>query len=387
MAISPLSRVIPVSEPLLGSAEAENLSRALAEKALSGFFGTFIGSFEREFAAYCGANYGVAVNNGTSALHLALATLGIKSGDEVLVASLTNMATFFAVLYQGAIPIPVDIEADTLALDPHLLTAKITAKTKAIIVVHLFGHPVAMDAVMAIAGRHGLYVIEDAAQAHGAEYHGKKVGSIGDIGCFSFYANKIIATGEGGMLLTNNQDFAQRAASLKSLAFGGTNKFMHEAVGFNYRMPNIQAAIGCAQLTRIEEIIDKKRALAARYHQGLTELADLELPVEKPGVRNVYWMYHLVLKNRLASQRPALLQMLRQQGIETREGFIPYTLQEHLPGRNVCAQHPCPVAESMAYASFYLPSSPNLSPEEISYIIDCLRHNLAALSATAGKAL
>ncbi|SVA69870.1 uncharacterized protein METZ01_LOCUS122724, partial [marine metagenome] len=233
-------RRIPVCTPLLGEAEVRNVNDAMAQGAISGFFGDYLPAFEEGFAEFCECPHGVAVNSGTTALHLALATLGIGPGDEVLVSTLTNMATFFAVLYQGGVPVPIDIETDTWNLDPTLLEARGTSRTKAIIVVHLFGHPVDMDPVMDVAGRHGLAVIEDAAEAHGALYKGRKVGGIGDIGCFSFYANKILTTGEGGMLTLKDPKLAERARSLKSLAFGQDNKFMHADLGFNYRLTNLQ---------------------------------------------------------------------------------------------------------------------------------------------------
>src|SRR6187401_206486 len=230
---------IPVAAPVLGESERSYVADALAEGAISGLFGRYLERFEGDFARYCSTEHALTVSNGTTALHLAVATLGLGPGDEVLVATLTNMATFFAVLYTGAKPVPVDIESDTLNLDPRDLEAKLTPRTRAIIVVHLFGHPVDMDPVLAFAKKHGLAVIEDAAQAHGATYKGKKTGGLGDIGCFSFYANKIITTGEGGMVTTSDARLFERARSLKSLSYGTKNKFMHSDVGFNYRMTNL----------------------------------------------------------------------------------------------------------------------------------------------------
>jgi len=233
---------IPVSQPILGEEETQYVLSALADKAISGFYGEYIGRFEREFSSYCDCSQGVATSSGTTALHLALAALGIGGGDEVLVSTFTNMATCFAVLYQGATPVPVDIEPDTWNINPALIEEKISEKTKAILVVHIYGHPVDMDPILSIAKRHGLYVVEDCAEAHGALYKGRKAGSLGDVGCFSFYANKIVTTGEGGMLTTNNAKLADKARSLRSLAFGTGNKFMHQDIGFNYRLTNLQAA-------------------------------------------------------------------------------------------------------------------------------------------------
>jgi perosamine synthetase len=372
-------KTIPVAQPVLGDRERDNVLDALRDGAISGFYGDYLGRFEREFAQYCGCAHGIAVSSGTAALHVALAAIEIGPGDEVLVSTLTNMATFFAIHYQGATPVPIDIEADTLNLDPALLEKKITPCTKAILVVHLFGHPVDMDPVLEIARRHGLMVIEDCAEAHGAEYKGQKVGGLGTVGCFSFYANKIITTGEGGMCTTNDPAIAEKIRSLKSLAFGAVNKFMHSAVGFNYRMTNLQAAIGCAQLEKIDAIVEMKRALAREYNRLLASSPDLLLPVEKTYARNVYWMYHVVLTGRAAEKRARVMARLAAEGIETRETFIPYNLQENLPITGHLDRNGCPLANSVAYRGFYLPSGPELKAEEIAFVAERL---LAASAAS-----
>ena len=365
-------RRIPVCTPLLGEAEVRNVNDAMAQGAISGFFGDYLPVFEEGFAEFCECPHGVAVNSGTTALHLALATLGIGSGDEVLVSTLTNMATFFAVLYQGGVPVPIDIETDTWNLDPTLLEARVTSRTKAIIVVHLFGHPVDMDPVMDVAGRHGLAVIEDAAEAHGALYKGRKVGGIGDIGCFSFYANKILTTGEGGMLTLKDPKLAERARSLKSLAFGQNNKFMHADLGFNYRLTNLQAAIGCAQLERGEDIIDRKRATAARYTGLLRDQELLQLPVEKSYARNVYWMYHVALLGGAAARRAEVMRSLAAQGVETREGFVPANQQEIFQGQGWPTPDDCPKANVAGATGFYLPSGPTLTESEVRQVAAAL---------------
>ena len=365
-------RRIPVCTPLLGEAEARNVNDAMAQGAISGFFGDYLPAFEEGFAEFCECPHGVAVNSGTTALHLALATLGIRPGDEVLVSTLTNMATFFAVLYQGGVPVPIDIETDTWNLDPTLLEARVTSRTKAIIVVHLFGHPVDMDPVMDVAGRHGLAVIEDAAEAHGALYKGRKVGGIGDIGCFSFYANKILTTGEGGMLTLKDPKLAERARSLKSLAFGQDNKFMHADLGFNYRLTNLQAAIGCAQLERVEDIIDRKRATAAMYTGLLRDQELLQLPVEKSYARNVYWMYHVALLGGAAARRAEVMRSLAAQGVETREGFVPANQQEIFQGQGWTTPDDCPKANVAGATGFYLPSGPTLTESEVRQVAAAL---------------
>jgi perosamine synthetase len=323
-----------------------------------------------EFAAYCGCAHGIATSSGTAALHLAVAALGIGPGDEVLVSTLTNMATFFAVLYQGATPVPVDIEEDTWNLDPTLLERLVTPRTKAILVVHLYGHPADMDLILDVAARHNLHVIEDAAEAHGATYKGRKVGGLGHVGCFSFYANKIITTGEGGMLTTNDPALAETARSLHSLAYGGPQRFMHEAIGFNYRMTNLQAALGCAQLEKIESVIAGKRRVAHFYNQRFAPVDALHAPAEKEYARNVYWMYHVVLRPPLAQQRDWVRRRLADKGIETREAFVPYNLQEIFISRGWTRPEDCPVANEVARAGFYLPSSPNLTEEELNYVAE-----------------
>ena len=369
---------IPVAQPVLGELERAYVLDALDAGAISGFFGDYIGRFEQEFAGYCGCSHAVSVSSGTAALHVALAALGIGRGDEVLVATMTNMASFFAVHYLGATPIPVDIEPDTLNLDPALLEGLITPRTRAILVVHLYGHPADMDPILEVAERHRLPVVEDCAQAHGAEYRGRKVGSLGTIGCFSFYANKVITTGEGGMCTTHDPELADRLRSLKSLAFGTDNKFMHRAIGYNYRMTNLQAAIGCAQLEKIEDILSLKREVALEYSKLLSGCPDLQLPVEKSYARNVFWMYHIVLQGKAAEARPAIMAQLAAEGVETRETFIPYNLQEHLPLAESIRPEACPQANRVAYRAFYLPSGPVLDKQDIAYVAERL---LAAIKA------
>jgi perosamine synthetase len=362
---------VPVSRPYMGEKEISYVNQALQSNAVSGVFGEFIDRFESGFASFCGTKFGVSCSNGTTALHLALAACEIGSGDEVLVSTLTNMASFFAVIYTGAKPIPVDIDPRTLTMDPEHLKTKITPKTKAIMVVHLFGQATEMDPVNELAKKHGLLVIEDCAEAHGATYKGKKAGNLGDVGCFSFFANKILTTGEGGMLTTNNPTIAEKARSLKALAFGKTNKFMHTDIGYNYRMTNLQAAIGCGQVEVADKLIEKRRQIAKFYESRLDKFREhLALPIERPHAKNVYWMYHLSLKGKLSSRRTEIMNDLRSRGIETREGFIPYNLQEIFIQRGWTKAEDCPRANEVAYTSFYLPTGPEISQEELAYVAD-----------------
>lgn len=364
---------IPVAAPQIGQREIEYVSEALTTSEISGSSGKFLDRFERKFADYCGCSHGVATSNGTTALHLALASIGLGPGDEVLVSALTNMATFFAVLYQGATPIPVDVEEDTWNLNPALLEPLLTPRTKAILVVHLYGHPADMDPILEFAHPHRLHVIEDAAEAHGALYKGRKAGSLGDVGCFSFYPNKIITTGEGGMITTNDPEIATRARCLSGLAYGKKQRFMHTAVGFNYRMTNLQAALGCAQLEKIEEVIENKRRVALLYSERFADLPDVQLPVEKSYARSVYWMYLVGLNGASQERRDLVMQQLLERGIETRPAFIPYNQQEFFIQRGMTRADLCPVANRIAKAGFYLPSSANLTTEDIDYVCRNLR--------------
>lgn len=363
-----MKRRISVSQPLLDDAESRCVNDALAKGAISGFFGEYLTMFEDEFARYSDCQYGVSTSSGTAALHLALVVLGIKSGDEVLVSTFTNMATIFAILYVGAKPVPIDIEPDTLNLDPRLLARHVTPRTKAILVVHLFGHPVDIDPVLEVAKEFHLFLIEDCAEAHGATYKGRKVGGLGDAGCFSFYANKIITTGEGGMVTFREQSYADRARNLKGLAFGDLNKFMHKDIGYNYRMTNLQAAVGHAQFQKIEQIIARKREIAGYYSDRFARVEGLRLPAEKPYARNVYWMYHLVLSGHNRERRVEVMRKLTDAGIETRETFIPYNLQDIFIKQGSVTPDACPNANAVAHAGFYLPSSAGLTEEELDYV-------------------
>jgi len=361
--------IVPVSRPQLGAAEVAFVNEALQANAISGIYGGFIDRFESEFAAFCGTRHAVSCSNGTTALHLALAAAGIQAGDEVLVSTLTNMASFFAVIYLGAKPVPVDIDARTLTMDPDDLARKITPRSKAIMVVHLFGHPTDMDPINQLARDHHLQVFEDCAEAHGARYKGRTVGSLGTAGCFSFFANKILTTGEGGMVTTDDDALAAKARNLKALAFGTANKFMHEDIGFNYRMTNLQAAIGCGQMLVADQLVEKRREIARYYSGRLAGYTEhLALPTEQPWARNVIWMYHLRLRGALSGRRTAIMAALKAQGIETREGFIPYNLQRIFLDRGWTREDECPVANSVAYDSFYLPTGPAMTEDELDYV-------------------
>jgi len=288
-------RTIPVCTPVLDGREAEYVAECLETNWVSSL-GAYIPRFEQRFAALGGAPYAVACSSGTAAIHLALECLDIGPGDEVIIPTFTLIVSANMVCLTGATPVLVDVRPDTWCIDPALIEAKITPRTKAIMVVHMYGHPCDMDAICAVARRHDLYVIEDAAQAHGATYRGRTVGGLGDVGCFSFYGNKIITTGEGGMLVTRRREIAERATLLRNQAFG-EERFVHHEVGFNYRMTNIQAAIGLAQCERFDEKVRRKREIAAVYDGLLADEPTLQRPAHGVGCEPVWWMYGIVLKD------------------------------------------------------------------------------------------
>lgn len=365
---------IPVARPYLNGNEVKYTSEAVLAGELSGNFGKYISQFENNFAKYCGVKYGISMNNGTTALHAAIAGLGIGPGDEVLVQTLTNMATFFAVCYTGAKPVAIDVEADTYNINPKLIEEKITSKTKAIIVVHLYGHPVDMDPVNAVAKKYNLAVIEDAAQAHGAKYKGRNCGSLADVACFSFYANKIITTGEGGMVITNNKTLADKVNTLHTLSYGvGDNKFMHEAIGFNYRMSNVIAAIGCAQLETIDNVLSMKKTMVKTYHEGLAHISSLRLPTQKDYAESVYWMYHVVLQGKWHGRRVEVMSKLKELGIETRESFVPANRQKVFIAKGWVNENDCPVANDIGDNGFYLPSGPIFQAGEQERVIEAVK--------------
>jgi perosamine synthetase len=361
--------MIPVCEPVIGDEEISYVTDALQKGEISGTYGHYLDSFEQEFAAYCGCKHGVAVTSGTTALHLAVAAAGIGEGDEILVSSSTNIATALAIVHNQAIPVPVDVEDDTWNLDVNLIESLITPRTRAIIPVHLFGHPVDMDPLMHIAKHHGLVVIEDCAESHGATYRERMTGSFGDMGCFSFYANKVITTGEGGMVVTNNDTLAEQLRLLRNLAFT-TPRFRHEVAGYNYRMTGYQAAMGLAQTRRIEHIIDQKRRLAHRYNELLSRVPGLRLPTEREWVRNVYWMYAIEITPEFGLSRDELALCLRNEGIDTRTFFCPMNQQpclQVIPGFRAMS---CPVADRIWQTGLYLPSTYTLDESTIQHITD-----------------
>ena len=361
--------MIPVFEPVIEEEEIQAVIHALKRGEISGSFGECIPDFENKFAKYVGCEYAVAVSSGTTALHIAVDAAGILPGDEVLVSASTNIATALAVYHNNAITVPVDSEFQTWNLDLDVLESLITPKTRAVIPVHLFGHPVDMDRLMEIANKHNLIVIEDCAEAHGAEVRGRKTGSFGHMSCFSFYANKIITTGEGGMITTNDRSLAEKLRLLRNLAFTKP-RFYHEEAGYNFRMTGMQAALGVAQFKKIETFIEKKRSLAKQYNSFLKAIPYLQLPMEMEWAKNVYWMYAIRVRPKNGVDRDQLMQYLLQKGIDTRTFFCPMSQQPCLMDRMI--KVPTPVADELWSTGLYLPSSCNLEEDKIKFICEAI---------------
>lgn len=379
--------MIPVCEPLIGGKELEYVTDCLQSNWISSM-GKYIGEFEHKFAQYCGSRYGVSTTSGTTALHLALAALNIGKGDEVIVPAFTMIAPVFAILYTGAKPVLVDCEPETWNMDVTQIEGKITPKTRAILPVHIYGHPCDMDPILDIAKKYHLYVVEDAAEAHGAEYKGRKVGGIGDVGCFSFYANKIITTGEGGMVVTNREEVAERARRLKDQAYSREKRFLHTDLGFNYRMTNIQAAIGLAQLERADELVERRRKNARLYTQLLTGVEGIRLPIQKEWAKNVYWMYCTLIEDGFATSRDELQVRLKDDGIDTRAFFIPMHQQPAFENLGLFNGESYPVSEDISRRGMYLPSGSGLKEEEIERVcttLQCIRQSLAVRTGFSCK--
>ncbi|OHB70886.1 MAG: aminotransferase DegT [Planctomycetes bacterium RBG_16_43_13] len=373
--------MIPVNEPFIGEREIEYVTECLKTGWISSA-GRFIEEFEQKWADYCGMKYGIAVSNGTVALEVAVNSLDLKPGDEVIMPTFTIISCALAVIYSGAKPVLVDSEPRTWTMDVNKIEEKITDRTKAIMPVHIYGHPCNMEKIWEIADKYNLKVIEDAAEAHGAEYRinpplvkgeiggltgdqggfeWRKCGSLGDISCFSFYANKIITTGEGGMVLTNNEVYAEKARSLRNLCFKKERRFYHTELGNNFRLTNLQAAIGLAQLERIDELVKKKRWMGQSYTERLKDIPGLTLPVEEPWAKNVYWMYGVVLDETTGMDAVEFAKRLRDLGVETRPFFLGMHEQPIFHEMELFKGESYPVAKKIARQGLYLPSGLTLT--------------------------
>jgi len=361
-------KMIPVAAPLIGEREIAYVTDAVRSGWVSSI-GPYIDRFEQSFAAFTGTRHAIAVSNGTVALHLALVALGIGPGSEVIVPDLTFAATAHAVLQTGATPVLVDVEPDTFCIDPRAVERAISDRTRAIMPVHLYGHPADMDALRTLAEPRGIALIEDAAEAHGALVGERKVGSLGVVGAFSFYGNKIITTGEGGMLTTDDDALAARCRTLKDHGMSPARRYYHTELAFNYRMTNLQAALGVAQMERIDEFVEHKRRNMGLYREALRSRGaeGITLNIERAGYRNVYWMVSAVLDERLELSRDELCLRLRERGVDTRPFFVPMSALPHLSGyRKVGVEREtCPVSERLSRRGFNLPSGAGLERDEI----------------------
>ncbi len=366
--------MIFVNEPLLDGNEKKYLSECIDTGWISSE-GPFVKRFEKIFPSYIGAKHGIAVCNGTAALEVAIASIDISPGDEVIIPTFTIISCALAVIRHGGVPVLVDVEPDTWCMDINQVRDKITSRTKAIMPVHMYGHPVDMDPVMELAEKHGLYVIEDAAEAHGAEYKGRKCGNIGHINCFSFYANKIITTGEGGMVVTNDDKLAGRARLHRNLCFKEGRRFYHEELGGNYRMTNLQAAIGVAQSERIEEFVGIKRKNGSKYNELLADIDLIQRPVEKEWAKNVYWMYGIVLDETAGSAEDCAIK-LKEKGVGTRPFFLGMHEQPVFHNMGLFKDEQYPVSERIARQGLYLPSGLTLTEEKIKGVVKAVREVL-----------
>ena len=362
---------IPVCEPDLEGNELKYITDCVKSTWISSL-GLYVNKFEKSFSSFCNVKFGIACTSGTSALHLALAAIGLRPGEEVILPTFTMIATANAVTYAGATPVFIDANPNTWNIDVDKIEEKINNKTRAIIVVHTYGYPADMDKVIAIAKKHRLFVIEDAAEAHGAEYKGKKVGSLGDIACFSFYGNKIITTGEGGMLLTNNEKIARIVRILCDHGFSKKRHFWHQYIGFNYRMTNLQAAIGLAQVERVDKFIKNRIEHAQLYKFFLEKIKGIILPPDTRDRKNVFWMYSILISDDFKINRNQLRIQLASEGIETRTFFIPMHLQPVYYKKYYLGKFP--VSEDLCRKGVCLPSGAMLKKNHIKLIASLIKN-------------
>lgn len=366
---------IPVCTPLLGGNEIKYVTDAVSTGWISSS-GSYVTAFEEAFAKYCGVKYAVAVCNGTVAIHLALSALGIGKGDEVIIPSFTMIATAFAVCYTGATPVFVDADKDTFNIDVTKIEEKITSKTKAIIPVHIFGNMCNMDEISRIAKKHNLFIVEDSAEAHGAEYKGKKSGSFSAIASFSFFANKNLTTGEGGMVVTNNEEYFKKCKYFKNMCFpvDAPRVYLHDDIGFNYRMSNLHAAIGLAQVEKADEYRDMRIKNANLYMRYLSDVPGITFQKDEPDSLNVHWMNTIVIDPTIyGHNKDELIAHLKANNIDTRLLFQSMSKQKSLKDFGCDCSGTYPVTDWLSDNGFYLPSASSLTEEQIKYICNVIK--------------
>ncbi len=361
---------IPVNEPLLNGNEKKYLNECIDTGWISSE-GPFVKTFEEHMAKVAGRRHGIAVCNGTVALEAAVAALELKPGDEVILPTFTIISCAAAVVRRGCVPVLVDSDPATWNMDVSQIEARITSRTRGIMVVHIYGLPVDMDPVLALAGKYGLKVIEDAAQMHGQTYKGRPCGGFGDISTFSFYPNKHITTGEGGMMLTDDDHLAERCRSLRNLCFLPKKRFVHEELGYNFRMTNLQAALGLAQVERLAEFVARKRHMGKRYTELLGAIPGLELPLERTGYAdNIYWVYGMALKDDVPFDTEEAMRRLADRKIGTRPFFWPMHEQPVFRKMGLFLNERHPVAERLARRGFYIPSGMALTDEQMDEVAE-----------------
>jgi len=378
--------MIPVNEPLLTGNEKKYLNECIDSGWISSE-GPFVKKFEESMAKVAERRHGIAVSNGTVALEAAVAALELQPGDEVLMPTFTIISCAAAIVRRGCVPVLVDSDPVTWNMDVNQLEAKIknefevkgNTRLKAIMVVHIYGFPVEMEPILALAGKYGLKVIEDAAQMHGQTYQGRACGSFGDISTFSFYPNKHVTTGEGGMVLTDDDRLAERCRSLRNLCFQPQKRFVHEELGYNFRMTNIQAALGLAQLERLKEFVGRKRRMGKRYTELLSDVPGLELmPAKTQYADNIYWVYGMVLKDEVPFDAEEAMRRLGSLGIGTRPFFWPMHEQPVFQKMKMFQNASYPVAERLARRGFYVPSGLALTDDQMERVAEAIKDILGA---------
>jgi perosamine synthetase len=374
-----MDRFFPISRPSITNVEREYVIRAVDSGWVSSL-GEFIDQFEAGFARFCGTRFAVSVTNGTAALQLALTAIGIHHGDEVIVPDLSFIATGNAVVHAGATPVFADVDPENLCLDPADLERRLTPRTRAIIAVDLYGHPADMPAVCDFADRHGLVVIEDAAESHGAAIAGRRVGSFGQCGCFSFYGNKVLTTGEGGMVTTNDEAFDGRCRALRDHAMSASKRYWHLEPGFNFRMTNLQAALGCAQLTRLPELLAKRQRIFEWYAEHLQNEVGIRLNRRSGWAAPVCWMVCVEFDDLSEAGREELMQALRQRGVDSRPYFYPMSDMPFFTPADT------PMTHSISSRGINVPTYSELSREDVASICESIRTVWAEVSRRATPA-
>ncbi len=368
---------IPVNQVSLDGNEKKYLNECIDSGWISSE-GPFVSQFEEQFAARVGRKHGVAVSNGSVALDAAVTALGLGKGDEVIMPTFTIISCAAAVVRSGALPILVDSDPWTWNMNVDEVKRRITGRTKIIMLVHIFGLPVDVTPVLELAAKHGIRTIEDAAEMHGQTYMGRPCGSFGDISTFSFYPNKHITTGEGGMIVTNDEELADKCRSLRNLCFQREKRFVHEQLGWNFRMTNLQAALGVAQLERLDEFVARKRRMGSRYTEQLAQLSKIQLPLcSTDYAENIYWVYGMVLADELLFDAEEAIRKLGGHGVGARPFFWPMHEQPVFKKMGLFAGESYPVAERLARRGFYIPSGLGLTDEQMDRVIQVVREILS----------